>query len=258
MSDVERPLRSTKNEKLVWTIVVAGGSGRRFGSMKQFEVLDSRRVLDCAVETAQSCSDGVVVVVPKDDLAEEIAHSKYFSENHDRSDQVRIVAGGPTRTASVRHGLVAVPAEADIIIVHDAARPFASVNLFTAVTNAVLAGADGAVPGLPVVDTVKVIEVRSVNHHPQNSGAAVAAHVVNTPDRGTLVAVQTPQAFTGTMLRTAHARDIEGTDDASLVEAIGGTVIVVPGENDNRKITLPEDLDWARRHIASLPGSESH
>jgi 2-C-methyl-D-erythritol 4-phosphate cytidylyltransferase len=226
--------------------------------MKQFEVLDSRRVLDCAVETAQSCSDGVVVVVPKDDLAEEIAHSNYFTDNQGRRDQMRIVAGGPTRTASVRQGLAAVPNNADIIIVHDAARPFATVNLFAAVTNVVLAGADGAVPGLPVVDTVKVIEVRPVNLHPQNSGAAVAPHVVNTPDRGTLVAVQTPQAFIAKILRTAHSQEIEGTDDASLVEAVGGTVIVVPGENDNRKITLPEDLDWARRHIASLPRSESH
>ena len=258
MSDVQRPLGSTKNEKLVWTIVVAGGSGRRFGSMKQFEVLDSRRVLDCAVETALSCSDGVVVVVPKDDVAEEIAHSKYFSNSDRGRDQVRIVAGGPTRTASVRQGLAEVPDNADIIIVHDAARPFASVSLFAAVTKAVLAGADGAIPGLPVVDTVKVIEVRPVNRDPQDGGAAVAPHVVNTPDRGTLVAVQTPQAFIAKVLRAAHSQELEGTDDASLVEAIGGTVIVVPGENDNRKITLPEDLGWARRHIASLPGSESH
>lgn len=251
MSGVERPQVLMKKGTQVWTIVVAGGSGRRFGSMKQFELLDSRRVLDVAVESAWSCSDGVVVVVPEDDVADERARDRNLvgpqSESH---DQFRVVAGGPTRTASVRHGLSAVPENADIIIVHDAARPFASARLFNAVLDVVKNGADGAVPGLPVVDTVKVIEVR-----PFHNGGAVAPHAVSTPDRGTLVAVQTPQAFPAAMLRAAHARDIDGTDDASLVEAIGGTVIVVPGENDNRKITLPEDLDWARRFVARQKGA---
>lgn len=224
----------------VWTIVVAGGSGRRFGSMKQFEMLGTRRVLDCAIDSAQLCSDGVVVVVPADDLDAEVARQRDSSE-----DSYRVVSGGPTRTASVRQGLQAVPDDAGMILVHDAARPFATQDLFAAVIDAVIAGADGAVPGLPVVDTVKVIEVR-----PFFESGAVAPHVVDTPDRGTLVAVQTPQAFPAAMLRAAHARDIEGTDDASLVEAIGGTVIVVPGEIDNRKITLPEDLEWARQHLA--------
>jgi 2-C-methyl-D-erythritol 4-phosphate cytidylyltransferase len=229
----------------VWTIVVAGGSGRRFGSMKQFETLDERRVVDVAVEIAQLCSDGVVVVVPKDDVVDESARSRHFSDAN-----YQVVAGGPTRSASVRQGLAAVPENAEIIVVHDAARPFASQQLFSSVIETVIAGADGAVPGLPVVDTVKVIEVR-----PVIDGGPVAPHVVNTPDRGTLVAVQTPQAFRALTLREAHDREIEGTDDASLVEAIGGTVIVVPGEITNRKITLTEDLDWARRHIASSPQS---
>lgn len=225
----------------MWTIVVAGGSGRRFGSMKQFESLDGRRVLDLAVDAAASCSDGVVIVVPVDDVDDE-------SRRYGPMLQYRVVAGGPTRTASVRAGLAAVPDDAEIIVVHDAARPFASRSLFAAVIDAVRAGADGAVPGLPVVDTVKIIEVRA------NSGAgAVIPHVVSTPDRGTLVAAQTPQAFPGPTLRSAHRREIEGTDDASLVEAVGGTVVVVPGEIDNRKITLPEDLDWARRHVSRQP-----
>lgn len=240
MSDVQRPQAGSENGMMVWTIVVAGGLGRRFGSMKQFEMLGTRRVLDFAVDSAQLCSDGVVVVVPADDLAEEKARQRDFSDVI-----YRVVSGGPTRTASVRQGLQAVPDDAGIILVHDAARPFASQDLFAAVIDAVIAGADGAVPGLPVVDTVKVIEVR-----PLFGGGAVAPHVVNTPDRGTLVAVQTPQAFPAAMLRAAHARDIEGTDDASLVEAIGGTVVVVPGEIENRKITLLEDLDWARRYLA--------
>lgn len=222
----------------VWTIVVAGGSGRRFGSMKQFESLDGRRVLDLAVGVAAACSDGVVIVVPADDVDDE-------SRRCGPPLHFRVVAGGPTRTASVRAGLAVVPEDAEIVVVHDAARPFASRHLFAAVIDAVRAGVDGAIPGLPVVDTVKVIEVRA-----GSAAGSVIPHVVSTPDRGTLVAVQTPQAFSGAMLRRAHQRDVEGTDDASLVEAIGGTVVVVPGEIDNRKITLPEDLEWARRHVS--------
>lgn len=237
MSDVE----VTPRAPLVWTIVVAGGSGRRFGAMKQFEKLDSRRVLDWAVDTASSCSTGVVIVVPADDV---VSESRIAGPDH------LVVAGGPTRTASVRAGLAAIPEDAELIVVHDAARPFASPELFSAVIDAVVAGADGAVPGLPVVDTVKVIEVRNISR----TGTTVP-HVVNTPDRGTLIAAQTPQAFTAPVLRAAHQRDLEGTDDASLVESIGGTVVVVPGDLDNRKITLPEDLDWARHHVERLDAS---
>ena len=122
----------------VWTIVVAGGSGRRFGSLKQFEELGGRRVLDLSVDVARQCSDGVVVVVPAEDAERESG-----------------VAGGPTRTASVRNGLAAVPADAAVILVHDAARPFASPSHYRTVIGTVTAGADGAVPGLPVTDTVK-------------------------------------------------------------------------------------------------------
>jgi 2-C-methyl-D-erythritol 4-phosphate cytidylyltransferase len=88
------------------------------------------------------------------------------------------------------------------------------------------------VPGIPVADTIKVVD---------GSGVVTA-----TPPRASLVAVQTPQAFSAAVLRRAHATGGEGTDDASLVEAMGGKVVVVPGDPTNRKITLPEDLVWAR------------
>lgn len=217
----------------VWTIVVAGGSGRRFGSLKQFEELGGRRVLDLSVDVARQCSDGVVVVVPAEDAEREGG-----------------VAGGPTRTASVRNGLAAVPADASVILVHDAARPFASPSLYRSVIGAVLAGADGAVPGLPVTDTVKMIEVVEASSLGSQAGGAIPK-VIGTPDRATLVAVQTPQAFRADVLRRAYLTQIDGTDDASLVESIGGTVVVVPGEVDNRKITHPEDLEWARQYLAS-------
>ena len=221
----------------VWTIVVAGGSGRRFGAMKQYAEIEGQRVIDLAVESAQNVSDGVVVVVPADDV-----------------DVEGGVAGGPTRTASVRNGLAAVPVDADVILVHDAARPFASEHLFAAVIDAVCAGVDGAIPGLPVTDTVKSIEVvesSSLGLEVSYSAANMAVpRVVATPDRATLVAVQTPQAFRADVLRRAYLSALDATDDSVLVESVGGTVVVVPGEVDNRKITHPDDLEWARDLLA--------
>lgn len=200
----------------VWTIVVAAGSGQRFGRPKQFEDLAGRSLLAWAVDTARACSDGVVVVLP--DGYEPLGRGE--------------VHGGATRSESVRRGLAAVPPEASVIVVHDAARPLAPASLFRAVVDAVEAGADAAVPGLPVTDTIKLVDA---------SGT-----VVHTPDRQRLVAVQTPQAFRAPVLRAVHAAGGEATDDAGLVEDAGGRVVVVPGSPEARKVTQPEDLEWAR------------
>jgi len=201
--------------EVIWTIVVAAGAGSRFGGPKQFETLGDRRVMDWAVESARESSDGVVVVLPDEVAAREGG-----------------IAGGGTRSESVRRGLAAVPKNATIICVHDAARPFANEDDFRRVIEAVAAGADGAVPAIPVADTIKVVD---------DTG-----QVTRTPPRGSLRAVQTPQAFRAEMLRRAHAALGEGTDDASLVEAEGGKVVVVDGEVLNRKITTRDDLEWAR------------
>ncbi|MFZ6004167.1 MAG: 2-C-methyl-D-erythritol 4-phosphate cytidylyltransferase [Actinomycetota bacterium] len=195
----------------VWTIVVAGGSGARFGERKQYLTLGGRRVLDWALEAARARSDGVVLVVP-DDAA---------SEAEPSADVV--VAGGETRSGSVRCGLAAVPVEADVIVVHDAARPVPAPAVWERVLKAVESGADAAVPAVPLTDTVREV-----------GGTTV--------DREGLVAVQTPQAFKAALLRAAHAACPEGTDDASLVEAAGGSVVVVDGEASNIKITTPVDL----------------
>ena len=133
------PLPSDDVPEAVWTIVVAGGSGQRFGKPKQFEELGGRRVLDWAVAAASDASDGVVLVLP--------------AANVDRSNPLE-VAGGATRSESVRNGLAAVPENATVVCVHDAARPFASSRVFAAVIGAVAGGADAAVPGVPVVDTI--------------------------------------------------------------------------------------------------------
>jgi 2-C-methyl-D-erythritol 4-phosphate cytidylyltransferase len=130
----------------------------------------------------------------------------------------------------VRAALAAVPLDADVIVVHDAARPLASPMLFAAVIAAVRAGADAAVPGLPVSDTLKRV---------------AGDLVIETVPREGLVAVQTPQAFGATALRRAHERGGDASDDAMLVEQGGGVVRVVAGEIRNLKITVPDDLEVA-------------
>ena len=250
MSDVRARTRVEDSTGPVWTVVVAGGSGRRFGAMKQYESLGDRRVVDHAVETARLVGDGVVLVLPESDVADEMTRG---STSRDSQPNVIVVAGGPTRTASVRNGLAAVPADAGIVLVHDGARPFASANLYRLVIDAVRGGADGAVPGLPVTDTVKVIEV--VESASIGLSGSVVPHIVDTPDRATLLAVQTPQGFAADVLRRAYLSEVDASDDSALVESIGGTVIAVPGEIDNRKITHPEDLVWARDLLARRDGT---
>jgi 2-C-methyl-D-erythritol 4-phosphate cytidylyltransferase len=218
----------------VWSIVVAGGAGRRFGERKQFSSLGGRPVLAWAVEACRGVSDGVVLVVPAGVEADDPSHAGADA----------VVAGGATRADSVRHGLHAVPTDADIVVVHDAARPLASPALFAAVLAALREeGVDGAIPGLAPSDTIKVVDE--------------AMNVTSTLDRAALVAVQTPQAFRAAALRAAHAHvgaetspGGAATDDAMLVEATGGKVRVVPGHAENLKITTPDDLVAAERLLA--------
>jgi 2-C-methyl-D-erythritol 4-phosphate cytidylyltransferase len=206
----------------IWAIVVAAGEGRRFGQPKQFSLLGGRPVIEWGLDASRSVARGVVAVVP-----ESAVGSAGLGKAADR-----VIAGGPTRASSVRRGLAAVPVNADVIVVHDAARPLASRELFRSVVAAVVAGADGAIPGIAVTDTIKRVR---------------GGRVVETLDRGELVAVQTPQAFRAGALRRAHAEEPEATDDAGLLEALGLSVEVVPGEFHNLKLTTPEDLAIAER-----------
>ncbi len=209
----------------VWAVVVAAGSGRRFGGYKQYELLGSRMVVDWAVAAARTVADGVVLVAPPGRL-------RAGDEPVDA-----LVAGGDTRSASVRAGLGAVPDDAEIVVVHDAARPLATPAMFEAVADAVRAGADGALCAVPVTDTLKRVD---------------GTTVVETPDRRGLWAAQTPQAFAADALRQAHVHEPEATDDAALVEAAGGRVVVVPGEAGNIKLTRRWDLVVAEALLARL------
>lgn len=201
----------------VWGIVVAAGSGTRFGAPKQFLTLNGTRLVDRAVATAVTVCDAVVVVLP-------------HGEEWTGPPVAAAVTGGATRSESVRAGLASVATDADVIVVHDAARPLASSALFAAVIAAVRAGADAAVPGIPLSDTVKRV---------------AGERVVTTVPRDDLVAVQTPQAFRAEILRSVHARGAEATDDAALVEQSGGVVVVVAGDSRNVKITGSTDLALA-------------
>jgi 2-C-methyl-D-erythritol 4-phosphate cytidylyltransferase len=206
---------------------VAAGAGSRFGRdlPKQYEQLGGRRVVDWSIEAARSVSDGVVLVVAEG----------YADQPEPSVDAV--VVGGPERSDSVRAGLAAVPEAIEIIAVHDAARPLAPVSLFGEVVMTVREGADGAVPGIRPVDTIK--------HVDPDTG-----EVLETLDRNALRAVQTPQAFRADVLRRAHESGRRATDDAALVEADGGKVVVVLGDLQNIKITHQADLAYAEQLLA--------
>lgn len=196
--------------------MVGAGTGSRFGGPKQLAPCAGRRVIDWSVAAAAAGSDGVVLVLPES-LVD--ASGTFAADSGD----VPAVPGGPSRSASVRAGLAAVPGDAEIILVHDAARPAAGAAVFERVVEAIAAGADAAIPVTDVVDTIR------------NRGGGVV-------DRSQLVAVQTPQGFRAESLRSAHAVAPDATDDASLVEQAGGTVVHVAGSSENLKITTPVDL----------------
>jgi 2-C-methyl-D-erythritol 4-phosphate cytidylyltransferase len=200
------------------TIVVAAGGGSRFGAAKQFVRVGGATVVERAIGLAAEATDDVVVVLPPGTTWRPVL-------------PVVAVDGGATRSESVRGGLAAVGGEVGIVLVHDAARPLATRALFAAVIDAVRAGADGAIPVLPITDTVKRVD---------------GDVVVETVPRADLVVVQTPQAFRADVLRAAHAPGAVDTDDAALVEAAGGKVVAVPGDPRNVKLTVAFDLELVR------------
>jgi 2-C-methyl-D-erythritol 4-phosphate cytidylyltransferase len=131
--------------------------------------------------------------------------------------------------------LAGIPDWAEIVVVHDAARPLAGPELFARVVAAVRGGADAAIPVVAVADTIKRV---------------AGDRVTETLDRASLVAVQTPQAFRAQALRQAHAAGDEATDDAALIEALGGLVVTVAGDAGNFKLTSPDDLVMAAALLA--------
>jgi 2-C-methyl-D-erythritol 4-phosphate cytidylyltransferase len=197
---------------------VAAGQGTRFGGLKQFSQFEGETVAARSVRATRAVASHVVLVVPAN-----------YEGDGEGADLV--VVGGASRASSVRSGL-AHCLDADIVVVHDAARPLASPALFHAVVAAVRGGADAAIPGLALTDTVK--QVRVVGDD---------TIVTTTVSRDELITVQTPQAFRRDVLERAHAKGDDASDDAALVEALGARVFVVDGEAHNVKITYLSDID---------------
>jgi 2-C-methyl-D-erythritol 4-phosphate cytidylyltransferase len=226
-----------------WAIIVAAGQSARFGgTLKQFCDLGGKPVLAWSLEKAKSVCDKVAVVIPSqlsNDLLAQI-------ENY-RPDL--IVEGGHTRAQSVRNALKAVGQDCYEVIVHDAARPLASQELWIRTLSALRGvGAKrdlvpmGAVPTVKLSDTVKQIEDNEV---------------ISTIPRDSLVAVQTPQAFIYTALFEAHKGDPNSTDDAELLERIGKPVVTVEGEVSNIKLTYKDDLDLVRAYLLLRQGEKN-
>ena len=218
----------------VGVVVVAAGSGSRLGAEvpKAAVRLGGRSLLAHTVERVLGVEGlaSLVLVVPAG------------LEGPERWDlpatggvPTAFVTGGAERTASVAAGLAALPAGCDVVLVHDAARCLTPTAVFDRVVAAVRAGADGVVPGLAVVDTVKTVDAEGL--------------VTGTPDRVSLRAVQTPQGFPRAVLLAAHASGIAATDDAALVERAGRRVLVVEGDPMAFKVTTPDDLERAERLV---------
>jgi 2-C-methyl-D-erythritol 4-phosphate cytidylyltransferase/2-C-methyl-D-erythritol 2,4-cyclodiphosphate synthase len=212
-----------------FAIVVAAGDGTRLeaGAPKALVRIGGEAIVSLAVRAAgASCVAGVIVAAP----ADLVDHVRTLVE-----PGVLIVAGGATRQDSVRRALEAVPDGVAVVAIHDAARPFATPSLFDAVIAAAASeDAAGAIPVVPVIDTVKRVA----------DGVVLATEL-----RDGLVLAQTPQAFALAPLRDAHERAAEAgesfTDDAAAVAWAGYRVRTVPGEPGNFKITTPADLERA-------------
>jgi 2-C-methyl-D-erythritol 4-phosphate cytidylyltransferase len=205
-------------------IIPAGGSGERLGAdrPKAFVVCAGRPLIEWSLDVLGSVCDRVVVAVP---------------QGHDEGpDRVR---GGESRSASVRNAVEAVE-EADIFVVHDAARPLVTRELVERCIDAIEPGIDGAIAAVPMTDTVKE--------------AAPDGRVMRTLDRSALWAVQTPQVFRADILRRALERDAAAlaaaSDDALLVDDAGGVVTVVESFPENLKVTRESDLRIAEALLA--------
>ncbi|WP_235947276.1 IspD/TarI family cytidylyltransferase [Candidatus Frankia alpina] len=225
----------------VWTIVLAGGGGTRFGGPKQFFDLGGEPLLAHPVAAARAASDGIVVVVPAATV-----------DGWAPPPGVRLTTGGATRAESVRAGLAAVPVDAGIIVITDAAHPLATPALYRCVVDEIRAGADAAVPGLPLTEVVKEIRVaggiQAAGEIKPTGGVGPSPRLVAGASlpRETHRLVQTPHAFRADLLRAAHAGAREAVEDSAMVAEAGGLVVVVPGEPANIHVTTPDELAMAR------------
>lgn len=223
-------------------ILVAAGRGERLGAElpKALVHLAGRTLIDHALNTIVSLpwSGDLVVVAPEAWLGavHHQAHQTHGFASVTDGWRITVIAGGVERHESVRLGLAAMGDDIDTVLVHDAARPLTPDTVFTEVRDAVHRHRCGVVPALPVADTLKSVAADGTIEH--------------TIDRGSLIAVQTPQGFPRALLERAHAEPeqraphspVPVTDDAELVQRVGGVVRTVPGSMRAHKVTTPDDL----------------
>jgi 2-C-methyl-D-erythritol 4-phosphate cytidylyltransferase len=221
------------------TVVVAAGSSTRMGMDKLLLPLGGTPVIVHTLRALQAApSVDEIVLVTREDL---IVPMGQLCQDYGLTKVVKVIRGGQTRTESVRLGTQEAHRQAQVIAIHDGARPFASTDVIeTAIAQALATGA--AAPAIPVKDTIKIA-----------SGGVIDS----TPDRSTLFAVQTPQVFEASLIRAALQKALDDgaelTDDCSAVERLGMKVVLTAGDERNIKLTTPLDLTLAQ---ALLEGSE--
>ncbi len=208
-------------------VIAAAGMGNRFGEKKQFKLLGRRPLLFHTLTPFLQCRDivEIVVVVPEEDIDNTSRELASFTS----AKPVKTVAGGTRRQDSVLNGCHALSNDVEIIAVHDAARPFVTSELISATIKG-CDQADGCIAALPSKDTVKQVN---------------GDQIQKTLDRNSIWLAQTPQTFHRDILINALQQEMEATDEASMVEAAGGTVVLTDGFAGNFKITTHEDWELA-------------
>ena len=225
-------------------VILAGGSGDRFGREggKQLVEIAGRPVLTWSAETFDAVGDiGLIVIVCPEERHEE--YLKRAVDPFPFVTPVIVAPAGPTRQESAFSGLEYVPEDYEFVVMHDGARPLITPELVEHAI-AIVKGnfdCDGAVVAHPAIDTLKVVE----------NGV-----IAGTPDRNVFWNAQTPQVFRLGVLRRAHAAALSdgfvGTDDSSLIERMGGRVLVVEGPRDNMKLTVPEDYQLLEAAVRKI------
>ena len=231
MTDITRPIRKLLPMKTCGAVIVAAGTASRMGGIdKVMAELGGEPMILRTVRAFQECDPiSEIVIVTREDLIEEITALTAAM------DKVKaVVVGGKSRQESVGKGLNALSDKVKLVAIQDGARPFASWQMIDRVVRAANTYS-AAAPAIPVKDTIKVVQ-----------GGVVSS----TPERKTLMAVQTPQVFDLALLRgallKAYEDGAEVTDDCSAVERMGMSVKIVEGDERNIKITTPMDLKIAK------------
>ncbi|CAB4858485.1 MAG: 2-C-methyl-D-erythritol 4-phosphate cytidylyltransferase [Actinobacteria bacterium] len=236
-------------QRSVAVVLLAAGKGERLGAKapKAFVELAGKSLLEHSVFRALATDNlkQLIIAVPESHLTQTLEFEKQLSN---QGVDIRVVVGGATRQQSVSESLAVLGGGIDIVLVHDSARSLASTDLFNRVAQAVFDNQIGVIPALHVADTIK-----------RYKGDVIQ----ETIERSDLVRAQTPQGFPASVLVAAHvAAAQEFTDDAALVQSIGGTVMMIEGEEQAMKITTAEDFERAQTYLLAHArtgiGSDAH